>query len=51
MILPHYNKFINKFIRFEERCIEYEKKNNITVIRLNDGDGIIIDNDTIIIRN
>ena len=45
IILPHYSKFINKFDRFEERCQEYEEKNNIIVVRLNDGEGIIITNE------
>lgn len=42
IILPHYNKFINRFDRFEEKCQEYEVKNNIKVVRLNDGEGIVI---------
>ncbi len=47
IILPHYNKFINRFDRFEERCQEYEEKNNIKVVRLNDGEGIILTNEVI----
>ena len=41
--LPHYSKFLTKFTDFEETCQKYEAKHHITVIRLNDGDGIIID--------
>ena len=46
-ILPHYNRFSSRFDRFEERAKEYEQKNSCTVIRLNDGEGVIIsDNDS-----
>ena len=41
-VLPHYSKFIQKFDRFEQQCAAYEAENQVTVIRLNDGDGIII---------
>lgn len=41
-ILPHYNKFLNRFENFEEKCEEYEKRRNANVIRINDGDGIIV---------
>lgn len=41
-ILPHYNKFLSRFERFEEKAKEYEKKTNSQVIRLNDGQGIIV---------
>ncbi len=51
-ILPHYNRFKSKFVRFEARCLEYEKENNHKVIRLNDGDGVLISQDEIeIIRS
>lgn len=43
-ILPHYNKFINRFENLEDICQQYEKENNCSVARLNDGDGIIIEN-------
>lgn len=42
-ILPHYNKFINRFEHFEEKCYLYEKQYNASVVRLNDGDGVVID--------
>jgi len=45
-ILPHYSKFCSKFDRFEERYCEYEKEYNAKVIRLNDGDGLLIDQTT-----
>lgn len=42
-VLPHYKEFIMKFAQFEETCHTYEISHNVTVIRLNDGDGIFID--------
>jgi dipeptidase E len=41
-ILPHYERFKSRFDRFEERAKEYERANNCSVIRLNDGEGIFI---------
>lgn len=41
-ILPHYNKFLSRFERFEEKCRAFESRNHTEVIRLNDGDGVII---------
>ena len=41
-ILPHYKKFLKRYERFEEKCVEFETENNCTVIRLNDGEGVII---------
>lgn len=49
-ILPHYNKFLNRYKHFEEKCLEYEKNEKCSVMRLNDGDGIIIDGGMSIIR-
>lgn len=46
-ILPHYNKFITRFENFEEICSNYEQKKNIKVIRLNDGEAILIENNNI----
>jgi len=45
-VLPHYSKFCSRFDRFEERCREYEQAHGVQVIRLNDGDGLCIDNAT-----
>ncbi len=42
-ILPHYNKFLKRYDRFEEKCAEYENTNHCSVIRLNDGEGVIIE--------
>lgn len=46
-VLPHYSKFISRFDKFEETCDSYEKENSIQVIRLNDGDAVIIRNDEV----
>lgn len=45
-VLPHYSKFCARFDRFEERCREYEITHNISVFRLNDGDGLFISQST-----
>ena len=41
-VLPHYNKFLKRFEQFEEQCLAYEEEHRVKVIRLNDGEGIII---------
>ena len=46
-VLPHYSKFIDRFDNFEEICSTYEKDKNIKVIRLNDGDAILIDGNNV----
>lgn len=43
-IIPHYNKFLKRFDKLEDICKAYEQERNCTVVRLNDGDGIIIEN-------
>lgn len=47
-VLPHYNKFITRFEQFEEKCSAYEKEHNTIVIRLNDGDGVVVDGEEVI---
>ncbi len=42
-VLPHYGKFLQKYEHFEERCAAYERANRCSVIRMNDGDGVILD--------
>lgn len=42
-VLPHYSRFLAKFADFEEICRKYETEHHVNVIRLNDGDGIVID--------
>ena len=46
-VLPHYSKFIKKFERFEERCCLYENKHKVQVIRINDGEGVLVDGDEV----
>lgn len=46
-VLPHYSKFLSKIAFFEETCAEYEQQNNITVYRMNDGEGIVTDGSAI----
>lgn len=47
IVLPHYSKFIHKFNHFEEICRAFEADNHVSVIRLNDGDGVFITDATI----
>ena len=54
-VLPHYSRLNIKlnttFKHVEEICSAYEARHNIKVIRINDGDGVIIDgNETIVCR-
>lgn len=46
-VLPHYEKFFKRFDEFEETCQKYEKEHSVKVIRLNDGDGVLIDGNTL----
>lgn len=49
-VLPHYSRFLTRFDRFEETCRAYERERGVEVIRLNDGDGVIIQDDVRICR-
>lgn len=42
-ILPHYSKFLARYEHFEAKCAQYERENQCSVIRLNDGEAVIID--------
>ena len=44
-VLPHYSRFLTRFPRFEETCAAYEAAHRCAVLRLNDGDGVLIDGD------
>ena len=46
-VLPHYEKFLKRFDRFEEKCQIYEKEHSVKVIRLNDGEGVFIEGSAI----
>ncbi len=41
-ILPHYSRFHTRYERFEERCREYENEKGCKVIRLDDGEGVLV---------
>lgn len=49
-VLPHYSKFLTRFDQFEEKCCTYEKENNVEVIRINDGDGVFIDEEVYVCK-
>lgn len=50
-VLPHYSKFLNRYDRFEEKCALYEQENACSVLRLNDGEGVLInETDVTIVR-
>lgn len=42
-VLPHYSKYLTRFDGFEETCCIYENEYNVNVIRINDGEGVFID--------
>ena len=46
-ILPHYSKFLKKYDAFEEKCAQYELEFHCKVIRLNDGEGVIVDKNNV----
>ena len=46
-VLPHYERFLKRFDRFEEKCRMYEKEHSVEVIRLNDGEGVFIEGSAI----
>lgn len=46
-VLPHYSRFLERFERFEERCRAYEERRRLHVIRLNDGEGVLIDGENV----
>ena len=45
-IFPHYSKFINRFDNLEEKISNYESTNQCKVIRLNDGEAILVNNNS-----
>ncbi len=49
-VLPHYSKYLTRFDRFEETCCIYEKEYNVNVIRINDGEGVFIDEDVYVCK-
>ncbi len=49
-VLPHYSKFLSRFEKFEEKCCDYEKEHNVSVIRIDDGEGVFIEEEVYICR-
>ena len=49
-VLPHYDKFLSRFEKFEEKCCNYEKEKGVKVIRINDGEGVFVDKEIIICK-
>lgn len=45
-ILPHYRQQCRKIPDTEERCRRYEQENHCTVLRLDDGEGVVLENGT-----
>ena len=50
-ILPHYSKQQLRDSGTEEKCRQYERETGCEVIRLNDGDGIVLDGSPAVIRS
>ena len=48
-ILPHYSKFLNRCDHFEEKCVQYEHENGCCVVRLNDGEGVFINESNVVV--
>ncbi len=49
-VLPHYSKYLTRFQGFEETCCVYENEHNVNVIRINDGEGVFIDEEIYICK-
>ena len=49
-VLPHYSQYLTKFEGFEETCYVYENEHNVNVIRINDGEGVFIDEEIYICK-
>ena len=50
-VLPHYIRFLSRFDRFEETCRAYEEEHRVRVIRINDGDGVIVDGEITVCKS
>lgn len=46
-VLPHYEACLKRFDRLEQTCQAYEREHSVKIIRLYDGDGVLIDGDAI----
>ncbi len=43
-VLPHYSRFLTRFQDFEATCAAYERETGCKVLRLDDGEGLFIEN-------
>ncbi len=41
-LLPHYSKFMTRYECFEERCAAFEQRSNGSVLRISDGEGVLV---------
>ncbi len=49
-VLPHYSRFCTRFEDFEGRCRAYEQRHGCKVIRLNDGEGVMLEPEPRMVR-
>lgn len=49
-ILPHYSKQQKRDAATEEKCRSYERDNHCTVLRLDDGEGVLLEKEPKVIR-
>lgn len=49
-ILPHYSRQQKQDANTEEKCRQYEAENHCTVLRLDDGEGVVLDKEPRVIR-
>ena len=48
-VLPHYHSFLRKFEHFEEKCCRYEVEHKVDVIRIDDGEGVLINGEEVFV--
>ena len=46
-VLPHYSKFMGRINQFEEICCDYEKEHGVSVIRINDGEAVLVNEEEV----
>lgn len=49
-ILPHYSKLQKQDASTEDKCRQYETENHCTVLRLDDGEGVLLEKEPRVIR-
>lgn len=50
-VLPHSSRFLSRFDGFEETCRAYEEEHRVRVIRINDGEGVILDEGILVCKS